>query len=316
MQTLHSSKTKKPLLTARELRGLLLPITTPFGADGSLDLDALRFNITKWNETGIAGYVVAGSTGERVHLDETEYIEVLKAARESISPDHIFIAGAGQQSTFATIREIERACSYVQLDAVLVITPHFYRPAITQPALLDHYQRIADAAPVPVILYSMPPFTGIVIEPQTAATLSAHPNIIGIKDSSSDVENLGRTVSMVQEDFAVLLGNGTVLNKGLAAGAHGAILAVGCVAPELCLEIMRSVFDGDSDGADSLQARVTPLATAVTTEFGIGGLKAALDMIGWKGGFVQPPLRMPDETASQKIADCLKEAAHAAQVAH
>lgn len=293
------------------MRGVLLPITTPFDAAGNVDLGGLRANIAKWNATGVSGYVLLGSTGERAHLDENEYLKVIEAARAEVGPRPeglIFIAGAGQQSTRGTINEIKRVSEAVTVDAFLVITPHFYRPSITQQALIAHYQSIADASPVPVILYSMPALTGIKIEPETAARLSEHENIVGIKDSSADLDGLRETIKLARKDFAVLTGNGTVLNQALSAGACGGILAVGCVAPEVCLEIFRAVTSGESERASSLQTKLTPLAQAVTTRFGIGGLKSALEMKGYVGGTVRAPLRTPDNEAREEIRRCLDAA--------
>lgn len=295
-------------LSKQELSGLLLPITTPFTLDGGVDLPALRRNIAKWNETGIAGYVLLGSTGERVHLDEQEYAQVIDTARTAIHEDLLFIAGAGQHSTRLTINEIKRVASSGRLDAVLVITPHFYRLAITQQLLEDHYEAVADASPVPVILYSMPPFTGIKIESATAARLSSHENIVGIKDSSADVAGLKDTVEQVDSRFAVLTGNGTVLDESLAAGACGAILAVGCVVPTLCIAIIEAVNSSDTERAAELQSKLSPLAAAVTTKYGIGGLKAALELAGYEGGHVRAPLKMPDWQAREEISTLLHQA--------
>lgn len=287
----------------------MLPITTPFDAAGNVDLAGLSANIAKWNATGISGYVLLGSTGERVHLDEREYLEVIETARAGIDhlPDGLnFIAGAGQQSTRGTINEIKRVSEAVTVDAFLIITPHFYRPSITQQTLIAHYQSIADASPVPVILYSMPALTGIKIEPKTAARLSEHENIIGIKDSSADLAGLRQTIKLVEKDFAVLTGNGTVLYEALSAGACGGILAVGCVAPSVCIAIAQAVDRGDSSLAATLQKGLTPLAEAVTLRFGIGGLKAALDLKGYIGGAVRAPLREPDTEARTEIRRCLE----------
>src|SRR2546423_11488486 len=175
------------------LNGLLLPITTPFTTAGDIDSQGLIANIQKWNQTGITGYVVLGSTGERVNLDEREYLQVITTAREVVPTSMTFIAGAGQHSTRGTISEIQRAVK-AGAEAVLVITPHYYRSAITQEALVNHYTAVADASPIPIILYSMPDLTGIKIEPETAARLSEHQNIIGMKDSSNEVEKLRETV--------------------------------------------------------------------------------------------------------------------------
>jgi 4-hydroxy-tetrahydrodipicolinate synthase len=288
----------------------MLPIPTPFHSSQSVDRQALRSNIRKWNDTGISGFVVLGSTGERVNLDEREYLEVIEWARMEVprAPDGLsFIVGAGQQSTQGTIKEIKEVAAR-GADAVLVITPHFYRRAISSQTLVAHYTDVADAASIPIILYSMPDLTGVRIEPETVAQLSSHPNIIGIKDSSTDLAAFRETVRLVPENFAVLTGNGTVLFEALRAGARGAILAVGCVVPGLAIEILRAAIVHDYQRAAALQQELTPLARAVTTEYGIGGLKAALDILGYYGGPVRAPLQMPDTSARREL-ECLLSAA-------
>lgn len=293
------------MISVENLNGILLPTTTPFDPDGEVAASSIVDNLKAWSKTGVLGFVVLGSTGERVHLDEREYLETIEISRSEVSEDRVLIAGAGQQSVIGTIREIKRAVS-AGADAVLVITPSFYRPAITQERLIDFYTAVADEAPAPVLLYSMPPLTGIKIEPETVARLSEHENIAGVKDSSNDVEGFSRTVNLCPPDFAVMTGNGTVLVDALRAGATGAILAVGCVVPEFCVEIFRAARAGNWERTELLQAQLTPLATAVTTRFGIGGLKVALDLAGYRGGEVRAPLRGPDESARQEIASLLE----------
>ena len=289
------------------LKGVLLPITTPFSSNEELDTEGLAGNLEKWNDTGIAGYVILGSTGERVNLDETEYLRVIETARLAVPEALTFIVGAGQQSTHGTIKEIERAAG-AGAQAVLVITPGFYKSAITQEALVEYYIAVADAARVPVILYSMPDLTGIKIEPETAARLSEHENIIGMKDSSADIVKFAETVRKAPADFAMMIGNGTVFSEALQAGARGGILAVGCAAPRLCREIYKAVQVADIDRAEALQDKLTPLARAVTKTYGIGGLKTAMDLSGLTGGAVRSPLRRPDESAAAEIARLLTQA--------
>ena len=298
----------------QNLRGILLPFTTPFRQDASPNLDALRLNLRAWNKTSIKGYVALGSTGERVHLNESEYREVIQAARAETS-DRAFIVGVGQQSTKGTIDETKIAAAE-GADAVLVLTPYFYRPAISQEILFQHFTAVADASPVPVLLYSMPVLTGITIQAETIARLSSHPNIIGVKDSSADVAGFRKTIELVRNegsaDFLILTGNGTVLLDCLQAGAAGGILAVGCVAPELCV----AIFDGFNRGesVENLQLTLTPLARAVTTEYGIGGLKSAMDLAGYQGGLVRPPLQMPSEGDRNRIAEVLKAGMQALKI--
>src|SRR5260370_27299579 len=244
---------------AINLSGILLPITTPFTAGEDFDAEALVNNLMKWTDMGVIGYVVLCSTGERVNLDEREYVQVIETARKAVPEEFSFIVGAGQQSTRNTIKEIEFAAK-AGADAALVITPSFYRSAITQDALVTHYHAVADASSIPIILYSMPDLTGIKIEPETAARLSEHKNIIGMKDSSADLAKFAETVRSVPEDFAVMIGNGTVLCEALQAGGACGILAVGCAGPELCIEIYLAVHAGGIDRASRLQGELTPLA--------------------------------------------------------
>jgi 4-hydroxy-2-oxoglutarate aldolase len=285
---------------------VVLPFPTPFQIGGGVDLPALRSNIERWNHTGVNGYVALGSTGERVHLEERECLEVLEATREAVPRNMVFIAGAGQASTIGTIREV-RNFAEAGADAVLVITPHFYRSAMTQMSLVDYYRAVADASPVPVLLYSMPPLTGISLAAETVARLAEHRNIIGIKDSSADIVNLAETIRLVPREFAVLTGNGPSLYVALCSGAAGAILAAGCVAPRLAVTIYRAAQGGDHHRALECQRKFTPLAQAVTVRHGIGGLKAALDMAGYQGGFVRAPLQPAGEETRFDLARLLEE---------
>jgi len=288
-----------------DLRGIILPTTTPFDPNGQILSDAIRENLRAWSVKGVIGFVILGSTGERVHLDEREYLQVIETSRSAVNADSVFIVGAGQQSTAGTVNEVRKA-AHAGADAVLVITPHYYRSAMNQETLIAYYTTVADASPIPLMLYSMPALTGVKIEPETIARLSEHPNILGVKDSSNDVAGFTETVRLCPADFPILTGNGTVLLDALRAGAVGGILAVGCVVPEVCVEIFRAFSAGEVDRASALQAKLTPLATAVTTKFGIGGLKAALEIAGYKGGIVRAPLQMPDEHARREIRHLLK----------
>jgi dihydrodipicolinate synthase/N-acetylneuraminate lyase len=279
------------------LSGLLLPITTPFTPSEDVDMVALSANIDRWNATRITGYVILGSTGERVNLNEREFLQVVEVTRKAVPPAMAFIVGAGQQSTRGTIDEI-RAAANAGAEAVLVITPHYYRSAITQGALVQHYNAVADASPIPLILYSMPDLTGVKIEPETAARLSEHQNIIGMKDSSNDISKFADAVRVTGDDFS----------EALQAGACAGILAVGCCAPQICLDIYQAVKADDIARANALQEKLTPLARSVTKTYGIGGLKAALEMAGYVGGAVRAPLKAPNEQARDEIKSLLHAA--------
>lgn len=291
---------------APSLRGVLLPFTTPFDARGELDLDALRSNIARWNETGVAGYVALGSTGERVHLDEDETLKVIEAAREVVPADLTFVAGVGQQSTRATIREARRAAQ-AGADALLVITPHFYRSAMSQDALIKHYEQVADASHAPIIIYSIPQNTNVTLAPETVARLSRHENIVGLKESSGDVVAFVEMLRVAAPGFAMMTGHGSAVHAALSSGARGAILAVACCVPKFAVALTRVVEAGDNARARAMQSKLIPLARAVTTRFGIGGLKVALDAAGFSGGQVRAPLSMPNEEARREIEQLVAE---------
>jgi 4-hydroxy-2-oxoglutarate aldolase len=291
----------------KSLHGLTIPFPTPFDEDSEVDFSALRSNLEHWNSNeNLSGYVALGSTGERVHLNETEARKVIEVAREKIPESRAFIVGAGQQSSRGTIEEL-RAFAGIGADAGLVITPYFYRRALTQTALQSFYLEVADASPIPIILYNMPDLTGIALAPETIARLSEHQNIVGVKDSSSDLLSMMETIRIVQDGFAVMTGNGPLFYAALGAGISGAILAVGCVALERVIEIKRAFDAGDRIAAARLHKELVPLARAVTSQYGIGGLKSAMEMIGLNGGTVRRPLCLPSATAIMEIKKALAE---------
>ncbi|HVF43354.1 MAG TPA: dihydrodipicolinate synthase family protein [Pyrinomonadaceae bacterium] len=288
---------------------MLLPFTTPFDEDESVDLKALRANLSRWNVSGVAGYVALGSPGERVHLDARERAAVVETARECVPRDLSFVVGVGEHGTRGTIEECKLAARQ-GADAVLVLTPHFYKGAMTQNALASHFESVADSSDAPVILYNIPQNTGVALAPETVARLSEHPNVAGIKDSSGDVANFVEMIRLVgerAEEFDLLTGHAGVFYASLASGAVGGILAAGCVLPRLCVEIYEAARSGEHERARELQRRLAPVARAVTVRFGIGGLKYALDLLGYAGGSVRAPLAVPNEEARREIARLLDE---------
>jgi 4-hydroxy-2-oxoglutarate aldolase len=290
----------------------MLPFPTPFGARGELDLAALADNLARWNATGISGYVALGSTGERVHLDETEALKVVETARRAVDAarpagDLTLVVGVGQHSTRATVAEARRAAD-AGADALLVITPHFYRAAMSGDALAAHFESVADESPVPVVVYSIPQNTGVTLAPDTVGRLSRHENIVGLKESSGDVVAFVEMLRAAGDaDFSMLTGHASALHAALASGAAGAILAVACAVPRFCVALLEAFEAGDAEGARRMQRQLIPLARAVTTRHGVGGLKAALDARGYAGGTVRAPLRMPDGEARREIARLVAE---------
>jgi 4-hydroxy-2-oxoglutarate aldolase len=288
----------------RDIEGVLIPVPTPFRGE-ELALDRLKANLARWNQTPLAGYVVLGSTGEFPLLTEAEKDRVLVAARESISSEKLYLAGTGADSTQQTIRQTKRA-GEIGADAAIVITPHYYTNAFSQPAAqIRHYLAVADASPIPVILYNFPQNTGINLEPETVARIADHPNVCGIKDSSGNVLQAGQIVHQTPKSFPVLVGASAALLPSLAVGSSGGILALANIAPLEHCEIYALARQGRWAEAREIADRLLPVDRGVYGRYGIGGLKAALDLCGFYGGPCRAPLGTPNGDAIEEIKEVL-----------
>ncbi|MCP3957696.1 MAG: dihydrodipicolinate synthase family protein [bacterium] len=290
----------------QHIAGILPPITTPFDDAGGVDLGALAANIERYNRTGLSGYVAFGSNGEAVHLSAEERGRVLETLRRSAAPGRALIAGVNEQSTVAAIRATRQAAD-AGADMALVITPYFYKAAMTQGTLRRFFLEVADASPLPILIYNIPQNTGVMVAAMTFAELAKHHNVAGLKDSSGNMAALSDTLAMVPGDFDVLVGSAAILYPALAAGAAGAILAVACVAPAACIELFEMVGAGDHARALDLQRRLAPLASLVTTELGIAGLKAVADLAGFVGGAPRGPLTRVNETHRPRIEAVMRD---------
>jgi 4-hydroxy-2-oxoglutarate aldolase len=282
-----------------KLRGVMPPITTPFH-NGKLALDKLKKNFQKWNRTGLSGYLVLGSNGEAVYLNEKEKIKVIEISRESIPKSKIMLVGTGVESTQETIRFTNQAAR-TGADYALVVTPSYFKGSMKPQILHDHFTSVAESSKIGILIYNVPQFTGINMEPELIAKLSEHPNIIGIKDSSGNIGQLSEIVSLSQKGFAVFVGSAPVFFPALCIGAVGGILAVAQVAPQECVQIQNLFNKGENDEARALQSRLTPLAKGVTTKYGIGGLKMAMDLTGYFGGNPRLPLKRPGKEVEEEL---------------
>ena len=287
------------------LDGVLPPIPTPFAGD-RVDEAAMRANVARWMGTRVRGVVVLGSNGEAPLLDEAESDAAIAAAREQVPPDRLCLAGTGRESTVAAVRAAKRAAA-LGADAVLVRTPAYFRTLLTAAALTDHYTAVADAAPVPVILYNFTALTGVTLPVEAVARLAEHPNIIGMKESGSDLRFVSALIDATPDGFAVMAGSAPVFFASLLVGAAGGILALASAVPDLCVELYELVRAGRLDEARALQRRLTPLAGLVTSAHGVPGLKAALALLGYAAGDPRPPLRPVGPGAVDRIRQALAE---------
>ena len=282
--------------------GIYTPLATPFSADGSLDVRGLANNVEKYLRSPLTGLVVLGSNGEAPQLEEHEADLAIKTVRDAMPATRPLLAGTGRESTAATIAATERAAR-IGVDAVLVRTPSFYKGQMTTDAFVKHYTQVADRSPVPVLLYNVTIYTGVNLSPDAVAILSQHPNIAGIKETNSEMVQFGEYVARAAEGFTVLAGSGATYFSTLMLGAHGAILAVAGVAPELCVRIFDAVREGRIDDARRMNRELAPLSKLVGTTHGVPGLKAALALLGFDGGLPRPPL----QPVGQQAVDVIRE---------
>jgi 4-hydroxy-2-oxoglutarate aldolase len=282
------------------LRGIFPPLTTPFASDGNIAPERLRENIARYNPIRLAGYVLNGSTGESVLLRWEEIYRLWETAKEAAAPGKIMIAGTAVESTTETIEHTNRAAS-LGYDFALVRTPHYFKPQMSVDAEAEYYLRVADAARIPVMVYSVPVFTHYTVEAPLVARLAKHPNILGMKDSSGDVKGVAAIITAAPREFKTLVGSASTLYESLQIGAVGAILALACAFPELCVDIYEASTAGDSAKAHSLAQKLIPPAKMLGAQYGIAGLKYTLDRLGYYGGQPRSPLLPISEEAKREI---------------
>jgi 4-hydroxy-2-oxoglutarate aldolase len=281
------------------LDGILPPCSTPF-LDESIDLVGLRANVRRWMTTGLRGLVLLGSNGEAPFIDGDEIEPLVATARAEVPADRVLIAGTGRQSTRQTLAAC-RAAARAGADAVLVLTPSVFRGQLTNEALLAHYRAVADESPAPVLLYNHPAATGVNLTPALARTLAEHPNIVGIKESSGDVGVVADLVTLSPSGFHVIVGVAPTLYPSFVCGAHGGVVAVANAIPELCVRLHMLVRERRHDEALALQRAITPLGRAVTTTYGVPGLKFAMELAGYVGGAPRRPLLPVNDDARRAI---------------
>lgn len=338
--------------------GILPPLPTPFKEDGALDLEALRSNVEQLNSTGLSGYVALGTNSEAVHVTPEEASRVFGTVKQTAAPGKIVIAGTGQLSTAATLEMTKRAAD-AGCAAALIVTPFYYKNSMTGEALRKHYFTIADQSSIPVLIYNVPANTGLNMASSIVAEIAPHPNIVGIKDSSGDINQLAETVRLTRrhedektrrqggkhpaqrapdaerrtgcersaaesksavstgaalrsassaEEFVVFSGNYGAMLPSLSFGVVGGILAVSNIAPNECVQIYELFQQGKIAEAGELHLRLLPVARAVTTQFGVPGLKAALDLLGYQGGYPRLPLLPLGEKQRVELEKVLREA--------
>ena len=296
-----------PKETIRALQGIFVPVVTPFNRHGDIDEGLLRENLQKLTGIGLAGILVAGSTGEAPYLEERERLRLVEVARGLVRAPEILLAGTGLESTAATVR-LSREAVARGADALLVLTPNYYKSKMDADALAGHYRAVARQVERPVIVYSIPQFTGLHLEAFTVAKLSHIPNVVGLKESSGDLQFVRAILRRACPGFRVLVGSVAILYQALQAGAVGAVLGQANFAPELCLGLYQAFLKRKKKTALEFQTRLLPLAAKIALPLGVPGIKAALDLSGYAGGLPRAPLAPLTPAARKSVAEALREA--------
>ena len=290
-----------------KLEGIYPPIATPFDLDGNLYKAKVRHNVEKWNRTGLAGYVVCGSTGESVMLTPDEKFQMFEWAAECAAPDKLLMAGTGVESVRETVWLTNRAAE-MGYKAAMVRTPHYYKNMLNNAAAQALYFRsVADQSKIPLMIYNWPQATGVDIPVEAVVALSEHPNIVAIKESSGNLEKVMQMIREVKPGFQVLVGSAPTLWPSFAVGAAGAVLAYANAAPYSTITIWEAHRTRDAEAARDWQNRIARAAVLVTTKYGIPGLKHAMDLNGYYGGPTRLPLTPPTPEARREIEEAFRD---------
>jgi 4-hydroxy-2-oxoglutarate aldolase len=288
------------------LRGVIPPLVTPFHPDGGLDMASFSASLEALAAHELAGFLVLGSNGEAASLDEAEKLALVAAARRLV-PGRFLLVGSGLETTRGTIA-LGRKVADLGADAVLVLTPCYYKNRMTPEALRRHFEAVADASPVPVYLYSVPAFTGLPWPPGLATALAGHPRIRGLKESSGDIGLFGKITASVPASFEVACGNAPVFYPALCLGAAGGVRGVANCVPRVAIALYRAFGAGDHARARRIQDALAPLAGAIATTYGVAGLKLVMGAAGLRGGTVRAPLLPAPASALDELRPLLEQA--------
>jgi 4-hydroxy-2-oxoglutarate aldolase len=288
------------------LTGVFAPVPTPFDEQDRVDTRRLSALLKKLSVRPLEGVVVLGSNGEAVMMDDFEADRVIVAARDALPRDRVFMVGTGRESTQAAVQAAKRAAEH-GADAVLVRTPGFFKNQMTSDVFVRHYSSVADASPVPVLLYNFTALTGVNLLPDAVWRLAAHPNIVGIKESGGDIAQIADLVRGTPRDFSVLAGATATFYAALCVGAVGAILAPACVVADACRRLYDLTRGGRHGEALALQRQLMPLARLLGPTYGVPGLKAALNLLGSDAGLPRPPLTPVPDAALPVLREALAQ---------
>ena len=288
----------------KRISGIIVPITTSF-LNKEVSIDHLRENIHKYTGTPLSGFFILGSNGENKSLTDEEKVTILEAVIREKSEHHLVMAGTGCESTRETIALSKRAAA-LGGDFVSLLTPSYFKKRLTDDAMIRYYTDVTEVLPIPVLAYNAPGFTGMTISPKAIETISRHPNIAGMKDTSPD--SIGPYLEVCGDNFDVLSGTINTLFQGLVLGASGGVVSLANAYPHPCCELYQRIKRGDIDGARKLHLRLFRLTHSLSGRFGVAGVEYAMEVAGYYGGTPRLPLLPLEDAEKELIRDAIAEA--------
>ena len=273
------SKTIKP--------GVFAPVATPFAGDERVDYEALAFNLQRYAKTGLHGYLVLGSNGENKSLTEDEMRQVIEVAVNNKREDQLIMVGAFFESQFQVLDLLTDAAA-LGADYGLLQSPSYFKKLVTDGLLYRFFTELAHASPIPILIYNAPGFNGIKLSFGLLERLRAHPNIVGMKDSSAD--GIDENIKLQDERFSVLAGSVGTLYPAMMKGSPGGTVSLANYLPEKAWELWQLGIEKDEVKGEQLHQELKALNRAITGPFAVSGIKASMNLLGYRGGNPRKPL--------------------------
>jgi len=288
-----------------ELKGIFVPHVTPFTRRGDFDEEALRTCVRFWVKEGVSGLVPCGSNGEAPYLAREERKKVIKTVLDEVKGKIPVIAGTGSMSTKETILFTKDAKN-LGVDAALVVTPFYFK--LSNKEIQEHFKAILEAVDLPIVLYSVPKFTNVSLEPSVISQLvSEYKNVVGVKDSSGNIGTITEIIRLVGNKISVLAGTADVTLSTLMLGGKGGVVAVANVFPKMCCDLYEAFRRGDYEEARKLQRHISYLNEALVKRHNqLSAIKEAMKLLGLPGGYPRRPALLLVDAERKDVESALK----------
>ena len=292
-------------MIAMKLEGIFVPNLTPFKVDGEIDEEALRELVDYLVEAGISGIVPCGSTGEASYLSREERRLVIEMVTDQVNGRAVVVAGTGVTGTEETIK-LTRDALDAGADAALVVTPFYFK--LSDKEIFNHYTALLDAVDLPILIYNVPKFTGYSINPAIIESLvSEYDGVVGVKDSSGNPGLMAEIIRLVGGRVSVLSGSGDMILPTLMLGGRGAIVAVGNVIPETCVDLYKAFRNNRTKEAAKHQRKISFINKVLISDYSqIAALKEAMMLRGRPAGVPRKPILPLAEKERREVAEALK----------